>query len=83
MPSYSPTLYESVAAASQTAALHSQFPRRLAHQHLKHVVIASAPVVFSTLGLTLSVTVLPRVTSRAQFPSPVITQQSLSCCRPR
>ena len=56
VPSYSPTLYESVAAASQTAALHSQFPRRLAHQHLKHVVIASAPVVFSTLGLTLSVT---------------------------
>ena len=60
MPSYSPTPYESVAAASQTAALHPKFPRRLAHQYLKHVVIASAPVVFSTLGLTLSVTVPPQ-----------------------
>ena len=78
MPSYSPTPYELVAAASQTAALHSQFPRRLAHQHLKHVVIASAPVVFSTLGLTLSVTVPPQ---GHLVGTPVIAQHSLSSVR--
>ncbi|OCL01282.1 hypothetical protein AOQ84DRAFT_220676 [Glonium stellatum] len=51
---FPPPPCESVAAASQTAALDSQIPWRLAHQHLKHVVVASAPVVFSALGLTLT-----------------------------